>query len=580
MRILVAGGVAAGMSAAARARRLDEDAEIIVFERSRHVSFANCGLPYHIGGEIKEREALLLQTPQSLQKTLNLDVRVSHEVTGIDRAAKKITVRDLNQNRLYEESYDKLVLAPGAVPLRPDLPGINNPKIFTLRNIEDMDAIKAAVDGGAKEALVVGGGYIGIEVAENLAARGMRVRVVEMLDQILAVFDPEMARDLEHHLAANGVAVHTGAAVAAFRGKAGKVEAELKDSRVIASDLVILSAGVRPDSNLAAAAGLNLNERGGIIVNQFMQTSDPDIYAAGDAVEVTDAVTGRPAQVPLAGPANRQGRLVADNILGRKCACSSVLGTSILKVFQMTGGCTGTSEKSLKRQNIPYAKVYLHPASHAGYYPGATPIHLKLLFEPTGGKILGAQAVGFDGIDKRIDVLATAIRAGLTVYDLENLELAYAPPYGSAKDAVNMAGYVASNLLKGDADCWYPEDYPRKTAGGLIIDVRPEDMFAVWHIPGAVNIPLKKLRLQHGQIPRDKDIFLYCKVGFTSYLAYRLLKQKGFGRGRTLKTLSGGIMTFCCYHGPGVCAAERKRPFEPYLPDASKPEKVTLEPSK
>ena len=576
MKILVVGGVAGGMSTAARARRLGEDSEIIVFERGNHVSFANCGLPYHIGGEIKNRESLLLQTPESLRRMLNLDVRTNQEVINIDRIARKITVKDLKANREYDENYDKLVLCPGAVPIRPKLPGIEHEKIFFLRNVEDMDKIKSVIDtGNAKSAVVIGGGYIGIEMAENLVLRGLKVHVVEMLNQILPPFDFEMAKDLQNHLAANCVNLHLGTAAAAFRDISGRISVELQNSEVLEADLVILSVGVRPDTELAKNAGLKLNERGGITVNEFMQTSDPDVYAAGDAVEVVDAVTGQPSQIPLAGPANRQGRIVADNIFGKKSTYKSTLGTAILKVFQMTGGCTGASERTLKRNNIPYLKVYLHPSNHAGYYPGSTPIHFKLIFAPSDGKILGAQAVGFDGVDKRIDVLATAIKAGMTVYDLEELELSYAPPYGSAKDAVNMAGFVASNLLREDVECWYPEDFPDKTNKGLIVDVRPEDMFNLWHIPGAVNIPHGKLRRELDKLPKDRDIYLYCRVGFTSYLSYRLLKQKGFGQNNILKTLSGGIMTFCCYHGTGVCSAEKNVPFVPYLSDPAKSEKVS-----
>jgi NADPH-dependent 2,4-dienoyl-CoA reductase/sulfur reductase-like enzyme/peroxiredoxin family protein/TusA-related sulfurtransferase/rhodanese-related sulfurtransferase len=576
MKILVVGGVAGGMSAAARARRLGEDSEIIVFEKGNYVSFANCGLPYHIGGEIKNRESLLLQTPDSLQKILNLDVRTNQEVVKIDLISKTVTVKDLKGNRQYDENYDKLVLCPGAVPIKPKLSGIEHEKLFLLRNIEDMDKIKSVIDAGtAKSAVVIGGGYIGIEMAENLVLRGLKVHVVEMLNQILPPFDFEMAKDLQNHLTANGVNLHLGTAAAAFRDISGRISVELQNSEVLEADLVILSVGVRPDTELAKNAGFKLNERGGIVVNEFMQTSNPDVYAAGDAVEVVDTVTGQPSQIPLAGPANRQGRIVADNIFGKKSSYKSTMGTAILKVFQMTGACTGASERTLKKNNIPYLKVYLHPSNHAGYYPDSTPIHFKLIFAPSDGKILGAQAIGFDGIDKRIDVLATAIKAGMTVYDLESLELSYAPPYGSAKDAVNMAGFVASNLLRGDIDCWYPEDFPAKTNNSLIIDVRPEDMFNLWHIPGAINIPHGKLRKELDKLPKDKDIYLYCKVGFTSYLSYRLLKQKGFGANNVLKTLSGGIMTFCCYHGPGICSSERKVPFVPYSSEPVKSEKFT-----
>jgi NADPH-dependent 2,4-dienoyl-CoA reductase/sulfur reductase-like enzyme/peroxiredoxin family protein/TusA-related sulfurtransferase/rhodanese-related sulfurtransferase len=577
MKILVVGGVAGGMSAAARARRLSEDSEIIVFERGNHVSFANCGLPYHIGGEIKNREALLLQTPESLQKMLNLDVRTNQEVIKIERSSKKVTIRDLKKNREYDENYDKLILCPGAVPIRPKLPGIEHEKIFLLRNVDDMDKIKSVIDSGnAKSAVVIGGGYIGIEMAENLILRGLKVHVVEMLNQILPPFDFEMAKDLQNHLAANCVSLHLGTAAAAFRDISGRISVELQNSEVLETDLVILSVGVRPDSELAKSAGLKLNERGGITVNEFMQTSDPEIYAAGDAVEVVDAITKQASQIPLAGPANRQGRIVADNIFGRKSSYKSTLGTAVLKVFQMTGGCTGASEKLLKRNNVPYLKVYLHPSNHAGYYPGSTPIHFKLMFAPSDGKILGAQAIGFDGVDKRIDVIATAIKAGMTVYDLEELELSYAPPYGSAKDAINMAGFVASNLLKGDTDFWYPDDFPSKTNNGLIVDVRPEDMFNLWHIPGAINIPHGKLRKELDKLPKNKDIYLYCKVGFSSYLSYRFLKQKGFGQNNILKTLSGGILTFCSHHGTGICSTEKNLPFIPYSVEPVKSEKLAV----
>ncbi|OGV39018.1 MAG: pyridine nucleotide-disulfide oxidoreductase [Lentisphaerae bacterium GWF2_49_21] len=576
MKILVIGGVAGGMSAAARARRLSEDSDIIVFEKGNHVSFANCGLPYHIGGEIKDRESLLLQTPESLKKILNIDVRINQEVINIDPAAKKITIKNTVKGIKYDENYDKLILCPGAVPVRPNLPGIDNPRIFVLRNVDDMDSIKAEIDGSkVKTAIIVGGGYIGIEMAENLIMREIKVHVVEMLDQILPPFDFEMAKDLQNHLVANGVKLHLGSAVAAFREIPNAVSIELQNSKVIEAEMVILSIGVRSDSTLAQKAGLKLNERGGIVVNERMQTSDPDIYAAGDAVEVKDVVTGQPSMIPLAGPANRQGRIAADNIFGRKSSYKSTLGTAILKVFQMAGACTGASERTLKKYNIPYKKIYLHPSNHAGYYPGATPIHLKMMFSPSDGKILGAQAVGFEGVDKRIDIFATAISSGMTVYDLENLELSYAPPYGSAKDAVNMAGFVAANYLRGDVDCWFPEDFPDKTNGGMIIDVRPEDMFNIWHVPGAINIPLGKLRKEYDKLPKDKNIYLYCKVGFTSYLAYRIMKQKGFGEKKDLKTLSGGIMTFCCRHGPGICSSERKVPFVPYSIEPVKAEKFT-----
>jgi len=558
MKIVIVGGVAAGASAAARARRLDESAEIVILERGRHVSFANCGLPYHIGGVIADREQLLLQTPQSLRTSLNLDVRVGHEALAVDRAGRKVRVR--SESGEYDESYDKLVLCPGAQPVRPDLPGADHPRIFTLRNVDDMDRIKSVADEGARNAVVIGGGYIGVEMAENLKEKGLEVDLVEMMDQILPPLDREMARGLEEHMAAHGVRLHLGQKAAAFRDAGGRVSVELVGGATLAADLVIMAAGVRPDSDLARRAGLAIGERGGIKVNTRMQTSDPDIYAAGDAVEVVDSVTGLPAQIPLAGPANRQGRTAADNICGQNTEYGGTQGTAVVKVFEMTGGGTGASEKTLKRAGIPCRKVYLHPSGHAGYYPGTAQMNLKLLFAPDTGRLLGAQATGFDGVDKRIDVLATALRAGMTVHDLQNLELAYAPPYGSAKDPVNMAGFVASNLLKGDVDFWYAEDYPEKTAGGVILDVRTPHEFETWHVPGARNMPLSRLRKSLDALDRSKTFYVYCKVGFRSYLAYRILKQAGF----TARTLSGGTMTFCGYHGAGICNGRPEPPVMSY----------------
>ena len=571
MKILVIGGVAGGMSAAARARRLGEDAEIIVFERGPHVSFANCGLPYHIGNEIKDRDSLLLQTPESLRKNLNLDVRIHSEVVKIDRAAKKVIVKDTAKGETYGETYDKLVLAPGAVPVKPSIPGSDHPRIFTLRNIQDMDAIKSEIDKGAvNDAVILGSGYIGVELAENLVARKISVSMVQRPEQILSLFDPEMAMALQKTMQSNGITFHFGTTAAAFRETDGKILVELQNKKVLPADIVIISIGVKPDSSLAKDAGLKLDDRGGIVVDGNMLTSDPDIFAVGDAIEVVDGISGTPTLIPLAGPANRQGRIAADVIFGKDSRYSSTLGTAIVKVFEMTGASVGASEKALKKAGIPFRKIYLHPSSHAGYYPGATPIHIKMLFSDQG-RILGAQAVGYEGVDKRIDVLATAIRGKMTVYDLENLELSYAPPYGSAKDPINMAGFIASNLLHGDVECWYPEDYPQKTKDGLLIDVRPPGMYEIWHIPEAINIPLGKLRKEIDKIPRDKDIFLYCKVGFTSYLAYRILKQKGFGASKYLGTLSGGATTFTLFHDKESGAPESGKKETPVSSRTVKP---------
>lgn len=562
MKIVVIGGVAGGASAAARARRLDEQAEIIVLEKSNYVSFANCGLPYHIGGDIKNREQLLLQTPESLKASLNLDVRTGHEVLSIERKARRVHVRELGSSREYDETYDKLVLCPGAIPLKPDLPGINHPRVYALRNIEDMDQIKAAVDGGAKNAVVIGGGYIGVEMAENLRERGLAVDLVEMLDQIMPPLDREMVRDLQTHMEQHGVRLHLGTAAAAFRDSAGgRVSVELRNLDVLTADFVILAAGVRPETTLARAAGLELGPRGGVHVDEHMRTSDPHIYAAGDVIEVAHEVLPDAWLIPLAGPANRQGRVAAENICGRKTTYSATQGTAIVKVFTMTAGGTGASEKQLQKLKVPYRKIYIHPSGHAGYYPGTAPMHIKLLFTPDTGHLLGAQVVGFDGVDKRIDVFATALRAKLTVYDLENLELAYAPPYGSAKDPVNMAGFVAANLLRGDIGFWYAEDYPTKTEGAVFIDVRGKVEFDLWHIPGAINIPLGELRTRAAELPKDRPLLVYCKVGFRSYLAYRLLRQRGFDK---ILTLAGGSSTFCASHGGAVCGQLQDPPFLAY----------------
>jgi len=564
MKILVVGGVAAGMSAAARARRLAEDAEIVVFEKDRYVSFANCGLPYHIGGAIQDRDQLLVVTSEDLRLRLNLDVRTEHEVLRIGREQKRVLVRDRSSGKEFWESYDKLVLTPGARPLRPPIPGIDHPQIYTLRNIPDMDAIKAEVDAGAMSAVVIGGGYIGVEMAETLRQRGLRVSLVELEESIIPPLDHEMDRALIYHMESYGLEMHLGSAAAAFHDVSGRVEVELQNGTRIITDLVILAIGVLPESSLAREAGLELGVRGSIKVDEQMRTSDPDIYAAGDAVEVIDTVTGEPAVVALAGPANRQGRIVADHIFGKDCAYRSTQGTSVVKVFDMTAGGTGATEATLHRLGIDHRKIYVHPNGHAGYYPGTYPMHLKLLFTPDDGRILGAQVVGFDGVDKRIDVLATAIRAGMTTYDLEHLELSYAPPYGSAKDPVNMAGFVACNLLQGDLAQWYADDYPEVLENGIVVDIRPPANFETWHIPGAVNIPLTEIRERIDELKEmtgRRPLYLYCRVGFTSYIALRVLVQSGFER---VSSLSGGVQTFILYHRNKLATGRPGVPFMPY----------------
>lgn len=545
MKVIIVGGVATGMAAAGRLRRLDEQAEIVVFEKDEHVAVASCGMPYHVGGVIADRRRLLPQTPQALKERLALDVRVLSEVVAIDRAARAVQVREVRTGRLYSERYDKLVLATGARPLRPPLPGIDHPAVFGLRSVADMDRIVARLRSGAGRAVVMGG-YIGIEMAENLRARGLEVVLVEKLPQIMGPLDPEMARFLQEELERHGVQVRTGCAVAGFEDAPGGVAARLENGERIAADLVVLALGVLPAAELARAAGLKLGEHGGIVVDAHMRTSDPDIYAGGDVVEGTDFVTGRPAHVPLAGPAARQGRIVADNICGRDSTWRGTQGTSVLKAFDMTVAMTGRGEKALRQAGLEYRKVYLHPSGHAPYYPGPAPMRFKLLFSPDGKRVLGAQICGFDGVDKRIDVLAAAMRAGLGVQDLEHLEPGYAPPYAPVIDAVNAAGFVAGNLVRGDVEFWYAEEHDSLPADARLLDLRSAAEFAAGHIPGAVSLPFAELRGRAASLDKNATWFLYCRTGVTSYLAYRILKQHGL----RARTLAGGIDIFRATH-PG-----------------------------
>lgn len=563
MRIVVVGGVAAGMSAAARARRLSEQADIIVLEKSHYVSFANCGLPYHLGNVIEDRDALLLQTPESLSASLKLDVRTGHEVIQVDTHRETVTVKAHDANQPYELAYDKLILCPGASPIVPDLPGVDHPQIYTLRNIEDMDRIKASLNDGAKRAVVIGAGYIGLEAAENFKHLGMDVTIVEHGNQVMPLFDYEMAHDLYSHLQYHDVALKLGSAASAFEQNEDSLHVILDTGERLAADIVLLAVGVKPDTALLNNTDVAIGSTGGIKVSSHMQTSIPNVYAAGDAVEVIDHVTRKPALVALAGPANRQGRIIADHIFNRNSRYSSTQGTAILKVFEMTAGLTGASEKALTNANIPYHKIYIHPSGHAGYYPGTHPMHIKLLFAPDTGRILGAQIVGYDGVDKRVDVFAVALRSGLTVFDLENLELAYAPPYGAAKDPVNIAGFVASNLLEHDIEFWYAEEF-ESLQEALLIDVRSEKEFNTWHIDGAINIPLSSLRSRLDSLPRNRKILLYCRVGFRSYLAHRILVQSGFNQ---VKTLAGGSKTFCSYHNTRLCTGKPGIPFVAHAED-------------
>jgi NADPH-dependent 2,4-dienoyl-CoA reductase/sulfur reductase-like enzyme/rhodanese-related sulfurtransferase len=545
MKLLIVGGVAGGASAAARARRLSEDAQIILFERGPNVSFANCGLPYYVGGEIVERDKLLVVTPERLQTRFKLDVRTRSSVEAIDRTAKKVRVRDLSTGREYEQSYDKLILAPGAAPLRPPIPGIDLPGIYTLRNLQDVDRIKQKVDEGVKQAVVIGAGFIGLELVENLVRRGVTTTVIELQDQVLPPFDKEMTIPIADHLAAKGVSLLLGESAEASERSAGGLVVRLKSGHRLSAQLVILGVGVRPENKLAVETGLEVGPRGGIRVNEHLQTSDPDIYAVGDAIEVKDFVTGQPTQVPLAGPANRQGRIAADHIFGRDACYRGTQGTAIVRVFDLTAAMTGASEKTLQRAKQAYRKVYVHPTHHAGYYPGAEGMTLKVVFAPTDGKLLGAQAVGGQGVDKRIDVLAVAIQAGMTVFDLEEMELAYSPQYGSAKDPINMAGFVAAGLLRGDHPQADVAAVTLSENGRLVlVDVRTPQEYAGGHISGAVNIPVDDLRSRLGELPHDREVAVYCQMGQRGYLAVRILAQAGF----KVVNLGGGYKTYKLFH--------------------------------
>ncbi len=547
MKLLIVGGVAGGASAAARARRLSEDTEIIVFERGPDVSFANCGLPYYVGGQIAERDKLLITTPERLRERFKLDVRTRSSVESIDRTAKTVRVRELSTGREYVESYDKLILAPGAAPLRPPLPGIDLPGICTLRNLADVDQIKQRVDAGVKAAIVVGAGFIGLELVENFVRRGVATTVVELQDQVLPPFDKEMTTPLLETLQSHGVRVLLGESATGFERDGDNVLVQLKSGERLSAQLVVLGIGVRPENKLAVDAGLEVGPRGGIRVNEYLQASDSDIYAVGDAIEVKDFISGDPTQVPLAGPANRQGRLAADNIFGRPASYRGTQGTAIVGVFERTAAMTGASEKSLRRMSRPFRKVYIHPAHHAGYYPGAEAMTLKLLFHSENGLLLGAQAVGGAGVDKRIDVLAVAIQAGMTVFDLEEMELAYAPQYGSAKDPINMAGFVASGLLRGD----HPQlDVEAMLAVSteskpFLLDVRMPSEFAAGSIPGAINIPVDELRARLAELPRERELAVYCQVGQRGYLATRILLQNGI----RAANIGGGYKTYRLWQG-------------------------------
>lgn len=560
-KIVIIGGVAGGASAAARARRLSEDAEIIMFERGPYVSFANCGLPYHIGGDIKERSNLLLQTPESFLARFNVDVRTMNEVLRINRAAKTITVRNLLDQSEYDENYDFLLLSPGAGPVIPPIPGIQNPLTHSLRNIPDMDKIIQTLQMNKPEhATVVGGGFIGLEMMEAFHHLGIKTTLIEMADQVMTPVDREMAGFAHAEIRAKGIDLRLGAALksveyrpaatlpSAESGESlehkhveGELDLLLSNGDTLTTDILIMAIGVRPETKLAAEAGLQLGELGGIWVNEQMQTSDPAIYAVGDAVEEKDFVTGKQTLVPLAGPANRQGRMAADNMLGRNESYQGTQGTAICKIFDLAVASIGKNEKQLKREGIAYEKVYVHTASHASYYPGAEVVSFKMLFDPQTGKIFGAQAVGKDGIDKRIDVMAVAQRAGMTVEQLQHLELTYAPPFGSAKDVINQAAFVATNLIKGDAKAIHFDEIDNLTDEQVLLDVRnPMELQNMGYLPGAINIPVDQLRQHMNELPKDKEIVIYCQVGLRGNVAYRQLVNNGF----KARNLIGGYRTY------------------------------------
>ena len=561
MKVLIVGGVAGGASAACRLRRLSEDAQIILFEKGKYISYANCGLPYYIGGTIQDKDQLLVTKPETLRSRFNIDVRVQNEVVSINREKKSVMVLNHGDGSRYEESYDKLILSPGAEPKRPNLPGIDLPGIFTLRTVPDTLRIDRYLkEHDAKSAVVVGAGFIGVEMAENLRERGLDVTIVEFLPQAVAPFDPEMAAILHRHLRENGIKLRFNTGVKGFEQK-GRLTVQLSDQSELPADVVLLSIGVAPDSALAKDAGLPLGMKDSIRVDETFRTGDPDIYAVGDAIEVNQFLTGGKTMLALAGPANRQGRAAGENVLGKRTVKDDgVIGSSILKVFDLTAACTGLNEKQLKEKKLPYFKTYIHPGNHASYYPGAMPLDMKLLFAPDG-KIYGAQAVGAAGADKRIDVIAAAIWFGGTVYDLEKLELCYAPPYSSAKDPVNMLGFTAANILRGDVKVVYAEDIDQTEPGRItLLDVRTPEETATGMIDGAVNIPVDELRGRLSELPKDKPVYAYCAVGLRGYVACRILTQHGFDA----YNLSGGLKTWRDVHekpdvpSPTDCAGIKK----------------------
>lgn len=544
MKIVLVGGVAGGASAAARLRRMNEKAEIIMFEKGNYISYANCGLPYYIGDTISDREKLFLQTPESFGKRFNLEVRVNSEVLSIDRKAKTVSVVNHLTEEVYTETYDKLILSPGAEPVRPPLRGIDLDGILTLRNVTDTDRIKNFIrDRKVKSAVVVGAGFIGLEMAENLHQLGIQVSIVEMAPQVMTPIDFPMAAIVHHHLSSHNVALHLNEAVDAFEPAGKGIKLLLRSKKELTADLVILSIGVRPETKLAKESGLRIGETQGIWVDEYMQTSDPDIYAVGDAVETLNPITGKPTLPYLAGPANKQARICADNLLnGNKHKYNGAISTAIAKVFDLTVAATGASAKVLSKYNIPFIESTTHSASHAGYYPGAIPMSIKITFSPKDGKLFGAQIVGHDGVDKRIDLIASVVGNGGSVYDLMEIEHAYAPPYSSAKDPVNMAGFTADNILSGRMDiCQWSDIENERKAGSILLDVRTVAENELGSIAGSINIPLDDLRSNLDKLSKDKRIVIFCAVGLRGYIATRILLQNGYTK---VANLSGGYKTY------------------------------------
>ncbi|MGV8057539.1 MAG: FAD-dependent oxidoreductase [Smithellaceae bacterium] len=562
-KYVIVGGVAGGATTAARLRRVDENSEIILFERGEYISYANCGLPYYLGGTISERSNLFLQTPEGFKAKFNIDIKVNCEVIKINRSKREVEVRDLNTGKVFSERYDKLVLSPGASPVKPPIPGINGGRIFTVRNVSDTDKIHNFIkDRNPGKAIVIGGGFIGLEMAENLAHKGLSVSVVEMLPQVMTVIDMDMASIVHQHIMNKGVELILNDGASSFSESNSGCELTLASGKKIISDMIVLSIGVRPETLLAKEALLNLGSYGGIEVNEFMQTSDPDIYALGDAVEINNLVINKKVLIPLAGPANKQGRIVADNIAkGNKEKYNGSTGTAIAKVFDLTVGSTGASEKLLEREKIPYDYTIIHSNSHAGYYPGAVRISIKLIFSKDKGRVLGAQAVGYDGVDKRIDVFSSYIQNKLTIHDLMEFEQSYAPPYSSAKDPVNIAAFAASNILDGSVKNVTVRELPLYN-DALLLDVRNRiEIESSGTISGSINIPFEEIRSKYEELPKDRDIIIFCAVGARGYFVSKILSQKGFTK---IYNLVGGYETYknlmAPQSNPGIFNDQRQIP--------------------